>query len=309
MPPSKSLVWDFYSVSENKLQATCLFCKGVVNTKDGNTSSMRKHLSKHATEYEKLLKAEQDRAKVKAQTERRPRSNSTPAEGSCSQANVKDLFMKKEKVSLSSKEQRRFDEAMVDQLCCTATPYNWCDHPKTRKLFDIANPTLTVKTGVTYSRQTADRSKIVSQMMHDIISAEATRELYSASFTTDNWTARNNDQFMSLSMHYISHDWDLRCWCLRVSPCHGRHTAVNLRFKLSEMIEGINIPEKTRKYVVNDNAANIVLAVEGLDGVEECSCGCHTLQLAIQDTFNAVTGKHLNNKFIILIILSFVILL
>ena len=59
------------------------------------------------------------------------------------------------------------------------------------------------------------------------------------------------------------------------------------------MIEDINIPDETRKYVVNENAYNIVLAVEGLDGVEECSCGCHTLQLAINDTFNAVPGNSL----------------
>ena len=45
------------------------------------------------------------------------------------------------------------------------------------------------------------------------------------------------------------------------------------------------------KCLFNDNAANIVCAVEGLTGVEECSCLCHTLQLAIHDTFNAVTGN------------------
>ena len=204
---------------------------------------------------------------------------------------MKDLFVKKEKLPLLSKEQQRFDEAMVDQLCCTATPFNWCDHPKTKKLFDIANPTLTVKNSSTYSRQTTARSENVHKMMLDIISAHAAKEMYSTAFTTDCWTAKNNDQFTSLSMHYITSDWDLLTWAIRVSPTHGRHTAVNLRLKLSEMIEGIEIPAETKKYVINDNAANIVCAVEGLTGVEECSCMCHTLQLAIHDTFNAVTGN------------------
>ena len=44
--------------------------------------------------------------------------------------------------------------------------------------------------------------------------------------------------------------------------------------------------------MVNDNDANIVLAVEGLAGVEEVACGCHTLQLGINETFNTVTGNY-----------------
>ena len=62
------------------------------------------------------------------------------------------------------------------------------------------------------------------------------------------------------------------------------------------MIEGIDLPVETKKYVINDNAYNIVLAVEGLDGVEECSCLSHTLQLAIGDTFKAVTGNSIINQ-------------
>ena len=77
MPHVKSLVWNYFTVSEeNNLVAKCNFCKTVVNTKNGNTLSMRKHLGKHPTEYENLLKAEQERNKLVAQTNGRPRSKS-----------------------------------------------------------------------------------------------------------------------------------------------------------------------------------------------------------------------------------------
>ena len=151
MPAVRSLVWNYFNKSEENSLATCLFCKTSVNISNGNTSSMRKYLSKHPTKYNKLLKLEQERTKAKVKSKRRPRTNLCPTDSN--QTTVKDLFTKKEKVSLYSKEQKRFDEAMVDQLCCTATPYNWCEHPKVKKLFDIINPTLTVKSGITYSRQ------------------------------------------------------------------------------------------------------------------------------------------------------------
>ena len=144
MPHVKSLVWNYFTVSEeNNLVAKCNFCKTVVNTKNGNTSSMRKHLGKHPTEYENLLKAEQERNKLIAQINGRPRSKSLSVDST--QNTVKDLFVKKEKVPDNSKEQQKFDQAMVDQLCCTGTPFKWVEHPKTVKLFDISNPTLTVK--------------------------------------------------------------------------------------------------------------------------------------------------------------------
>ena len=70
MPPSWSLVWDYFSVSKtNNLLAKCIFCKTGVNILNGNTSSMRKHLNKHTTEYQKLVNAEQERAKENALSE------------------------------------------------------------------------------------------------------------------------------------------------------------------------------------------------------------------------------------------------
>ena len=55
------------------------------------------------------------------------------------------------------------------------------------------------------------------QWVYKIISDQVSlKELFSVSYTTDNWTSRANAPFMSLSLHYINNDWDLQNWCMRV---------------------------------------------------------------------------------------------
>ena len=212
-------------------------------------------------------------------------------EESSSQPTLGQVLSRAEKYGENSGQQQAFDTAMVDMMACTGTSFNWVEHPKTKKLFDVSNPKFTVKHRTTYSRQMTSRADGVMQRVNKIISDQVSaKEILSVSYTTDNWTSRANSPFMSLSLHYIDSEWDLQSWCLRVAPCPGRLTAVNLRLKLSDMIDRDLIPDSVDKFVINDNAHNIVLAVEEMDGVEEERCMCHTLQLAINDTFKEVDG-------------------
>ena len=72
------------------------------------------------------------------------------------------------------------------------------------------------------------------------------------------------------------------------------HTADNLRFKLSEMIGKLVLPETADVFVNNDNAANITLAVERMANTCPLKCCCHSMQLAIKDCFAEVTGMSAN---------------
>ena len=150
--------------------------------------------------------------------------------------------------------QMTFDTAVVDMVACTGIPFNVLDHPTTVKLFNISNPRLYLKHRTTYSRQVTPRAESVMSRVNRIIAEDVTRGLYSAAFSTDDWTSRAQVPYMSLSMHYINHDWRMQCWCLKVSPHHGRHTAVNLRYKLSEMIDDVGLPDSVHKFAAMTTA-------------------------------------------------------
>ena len=296
-----SLVWNHFKKLDKK-ESKCNFCSDILQTSNGNTSALKKHLKKHPTELAKLLAAEKEREQSgpQAKKSRVPspnnEDNSMESENAGPSAprlitpTLAQFTEKFTKYGPLSSQQQEFDTSMVDNMCCTGIPFNWAAHPKTIELFNVANCKLTVKSRTTYSRMVSGRAESVMTRVNKIIAKHASMDLYSASFTTDNWTSRGNLPYMSLSLHYVAPDWKLECWCIKVSPCHGRHTAENLRVKLTDMMDQVTVPDTVDKFVTNDNAANITLAVEDMENVNEIRCADHTLNLGIKDTFENCPG-------------------
>ena len=111
----------------------------------------------------------------------------------------------------------------------------------------------------------------------------------SVACTTDMWTSRVNDSYLSLTLHFIDGSFRLHRWTPFVRNFHGRHTGANIEAELSEMVGTFEMPEEIPIYAVNDNAANAKLAIS-LSSMLEYLCNNHTLQLAIGDTFKAAPG-------------------
>ena len=109
-------------------------------------------------------------------------------------------------------------------------------------------------------------------------------------FTSDIWSNRTSDSFMSLTSHMITEDMELVHFTPFVSYMDGkRHTgeAIGLKFenfmrKLS--LDGPNV----QRFVVMDNAAPNKRAVR-LAGnfLKSHWCVCHTLALVVTDLFKA----------------------
>ena len=69
-------------------------------------------------------------------------------------------------------------------------------------LIKIANRKIKVKTAVTLSNHVSKKAKSVKQDICNVI-ITVKPDLVSASFTTDMWTSRSGDSFMSLTVHFI----------------------------------------------------------------------------------------------------------
>jgi len=102
------------------------------------------------------------------------------------------------------------------------------------------------------------------------------------SFTTDLWTSRNNDSFMSLTIHFINSDFNLFSFFIACTPFTGRHTGVAIAVNLDTFIANLNLNEEVHRACVNDNGSNIVLAAKESDEINsELRCNDHTIQLVI----------------------------
>ena len=102
------------------------------------------------------------------------------------------------------------------------------------------------------------------------------------SITTDCWTSRAVESFMTVTVHFITGDWQLQSRVLTTMALRGSHTAEKLSSSLRDVFAAWGILEKVTT-CVTDNAANIVSAV-GMLKLRHQPCFAHTLNLAVKDS-------------------------
>ena len=124
----------------------------------------------------------------------------------------------------------------------------------------------------------------------DIMAAVRT-DLTSVGFTTDLWTSRANDSYISLTASFIDKYFTLHRWTPYIKPFPHRHQGVTISIGLDSMIEGLGFHQgEIDLFSVNDNAANMKVAIKESKYLKQYLCDIHTLQLAVTDTFSSVPG-------------------
>ncbi|KAK6169559.1 hypothetical protein SNE40_020592 [Patella caerulea] len=118
------------------------------------------------------------------------------------------------------------------------------------------------------------------------------------SLTTDGWTARGANSYVTITVHFIDQNWEIQNHVLQTRLFNESHTATNLSTILLNAVDewklnrdGLTIP------VTSDNAANIINAVQVSESLgPNIRCFAHTINLASQKglavpSVNRILGK------------------
>ena len=89
-------------------------------------------------------------------------------------------------------------------------------------------------------------------------------EVHFMAITTDIWTSRANDAYLSLTMHFVDSSWDMILCALATAPFPEHHTAVNIVDKVKQVVEEYNIDINCLLAVVHNQCSNMQLAGEML---------------------------------------------
>ncbi|KAK6175202.1 hypothetical protein SNE40_013713 [Patella caerulea] len=122
--------------------------------------------------------------------------------------------------------------------------------------------------------------------------AEALKDINYVGLTTDHWTSRSNDAYMSLTCHFLTMDYKLKDYCLSVSHSPESHTGENIsKAIVSEVKNWMPNMNKMKIYVVSDKASNMKAAARLLpENFYYLNCFAHTLQLVINDSIKKFPG-------------------
>ena len=111
------------------------------------------------------------------------------------------------------------------------------------------------------------RTKLSTSLLPDCYKEEkqkvfdALQEATAVSLTTDIWSSRATQGYMTVTAHFISNEWKMKYHVLETSRMVESHTAENIASKLTKVMNDWKITDKISA-VVTDNAANVVKAVK-----------------------------------------------
>ena len=94
------------------------------------------------------------------------------------------------------------------------------------------------------------------------------------------WTSHSTENYIAVTAHYITAEWEIWSYLLECFKYSERHTAENLRDELLRVIREWKLEEKVVA-VCTDNAANITAAVK-LAKLKHLPCFAHTLNLVVK---------------------------
>ncbi|XP_056119514.1 E3 SUMO-protein ligase ZBED1-like [Rhinichthys klamathensis goyatoka] len=117
------------------------------------------------------------------------------------------------------------------------------------------------------------KSKIEAELLSHV-------EYYAA--TTDLWSSRTTEPYMSLTVHFVTEDFEIKSRCLQTAFFPESHTAENIGEALREAVAAWGLDETRQVCITTDNAANMVKAAD-LNKWTRLQCFGHRLHLAVEN--------------------------
>ena len=272
---NRAPVWCYFGYTKDATgkvvtgkKVKCKLCRADV-AHSGGTTNLKNHLrSHHRAEYTALY------------------SDDDPVPGQSQQK--MDVFCKQrpaEKLLPGSAIAQELTSAVVDFVLRDLRPVSVVDNVGFLHLMEVAEPRYSVPCRRTINSYIDKR--------YFTVKACVQQELKHVEFmgmTTDMWTSRSKDGYISLTAHYISPQFVMQHRNLQSCHFPGSHTALNIAAMLRSLARdwGIDLKAQVPAFTT-DNAKNVVNAVSENLMLASIPCAGHSLNLAVQDAL-AVSG-------------------
>ena len=265
---AKSKLWDYFGFrvdSSGKIidntKILCKVCRKEISY-SRNTSNLDYHLTKEHVELKSQM--------VGKNAAIQPLSKTQPT-----------LDMTLNRTIPYPKTHARYRElvsATADFICQDLQPISVVEAPSFRYLLEKADPRFQLP------HRTFFTTKVIPEQYH-LLRATIENELAAVQycgFTTDLWTSSNqNRSYISLTLHYVSSNFEMRSRCLHTKEVPQEHTAEVLASVLEEMLKEWQVRPKIYA-ATTDNGRNIVNACVQHMEIFHLPCFGHTMQLAVK---------------------------
>ena len=193
----------------------CSYCPKTMKFDGSNSTGIERHLKNYHKKEYSVFDKEKKEEKAKAVN---INNNIVKGKRRIQEAKPKEgqPKMKQSKFSWSivdNELQKRWDNSIVEYAADSFSSYAQLSSKAFKDLIRVANKLIKVKSRQTLSRHIKKKAiNILNRIAKQLKKEKGS--LRSLGFTTDMWTSRTGDSFISLTVSYIDQNWKLRRWTL-----------------------------------------------------------------------------------------------
>lgn len=263
-PPAsfKSAVWEHFGFPVkydddgrrvvDRTATVCRHCGMRKPYEHGNTSSMSTHIKRHHPGVQ------------------------TAAQPPKQQQQRLDF---KQHLAADSDRAKTITKAVGMFIAADMRPYSVVENRGFKNMMNVLEPRYKLPSRYHFTSQVVpdlyeqERKKIVGELS----------KASSVALTTDGWTSRATESYVTVTAHYITAEWEMRSPVLQTRPLYESHTGTNLAQVLTAAVEEWKLERPNRSIpVTTDNAKNQVNAVIEASLGAHIPCFAHVINLASQ---------------------------
>ncbi|KAK0147407.1 Zinc finger BED domain-containing protein 1 [Merluccius polli] len=265
---STSVIWQYFgfeATDEHQKQVMCQTCRVKVATSAGNTTNLHRHLRVHHLNLYECM------AKKNSET-------SSSSDTSAKPPTITSLFASVTPYKRTSRRHKEITAAVTTYISKNMVSVNTVTKDAFKSLLRTMDKRYVLPSR-TYFNQVAI-PQLYAECKAKVVNELENTEFYAS--TTDLWSSRTTEPYMSLTVHFVNANFELCSQCLQTAYFPTDHTGENIGMGLRECLANWGLKEEAQTCITTDNASNMVKAME-LNQWTRLQCFGHRLHLAIEN--------------------------
>ena len=173
------------------------------------------------------------------------------------QVTLGELVAKSAMYSPSSPQAKELSRAVAYHFAKDAVPLSTVDKPGFQYMVSKLNPRYQLPSRRHYFDY--EIPHLYSHVRYYVV-APKLKEAKFFSATTVLWTSAANCHYMTITIHFISSDWELISFCLETVPLFTDHTGQNIADALSDILDNWDLSQNNLVATTTHSGSNIVSA-------------------------------------------------
>ncbi|KAL0819743.1 hypothetical protein ABMA28_007791 [Loxostege sticticalis] len=297
----RSALWNhFETEGSDSKKAKCSYCAQVLALPNGNVGNLGRHMkSKHPT-----IPLVPERQALPPSSSATSPPNTTPSVPALEQINLEPLRPRYNNPQptirdfaikpLPPRRAEKIDNQLMMMIAKEFHPLRLVEEEEFAKFVALLNPSYSLPTRKTISESILPKQY---EKLLQITKNKLATDSAAVCLSTDGWTSINNESFVAVTAHYISHDAaeiKLETVLLGCIKYTERHTAENICELLKTFMNDWQIKNKVTA-ISSDNAANMIAAVRA-GNWRHIACLAHSINRAVQTSLGHISSTHVKVK-------------